>query len=101
MFKPHLLLPPFLALATFAAAQDSAVIINEIQYHPADEINETEWIELRCLHGVDVDMSGWRLEGGIDFTFPAGTVIKGRSLIVVAQDAAKLPGVTVLGSWGD
>ena len=79
--------------------QDSAVVINEIQYHPADEVNQSEWLELRCLHGVNVDISGWRIEGGIDFTFPSGTVIPGRGTVLVAQNPAGLPGITAFGPW--
>jgi len=82
-----------------AAAQDSAVVINELQYHPENETTQTEWIEIRCLHGVDVDISGWELEGGVNFTFPAGTVIPGRGMLVIARNPAALPGVSVLGPW--
>src|SRR6188768_3932442 len=93
-------LPILLALSCMgAAAQDSAVVINEVHYHPANEAAQTEWIEIRCLHGVDVDLSGWQLEGGVNYTFPAGTVINGRALLVVAQNPAALPGVTALGPW--
>lgn len=97
------LLPSLALLTTLAAlpaaAQDSAVVINEVHYHPADELTESEWIEIRCLHGVDVDISGWQLEGGVNYTFPAGTVINGRAFLVVAQNPSALPGVSALGPW--
>lgn len=67
-------------LPLFARAADSVVVFNELQYHPANEKAQTEWIELRNLHGVDVDISGWRIEGGANFTFPEGTRIAGASL---------------------
>ena len=82
-----------------AFARDSAVLINEVQYHPANEPAQSEWIELRCLHGVDVDISDWRLEGGIDYRFPAGTVIRGRGFILVAQSPGSLSGVGAMGPW--
>jgi hypothetical protein len=82
-----------------AAAQDSAVVINELQYHPENETTQTEWIEIRCLHGVDVDISNWELEGGVNFTFPAGTVIPGRGMLIIARNPAALSGVTALGPW--
>ncbi len=97
---PHRLLPFLLAVFSLpAAAQDSAVIINEVHYHPVDETTQSEWIELRCLHGVDVDLSGWQLKGGVNFTFPPGTIVSGRGFLVVAQNPAALPGVTALGPW--
>ncbi len=90
---------PFVCLLAVAnaSARDSAVVINEVHYHPADELTQTEWIELRCLHGVDVDISGWQIEGGVNYTFPAGSIIYGRSFLLVAQTPAGLPGA--LGPW--
>ncbi|MEZ5301150.1 MAG: lamin tail domain-containing protein [Verrucomicrobiales bacterium] len=74
------------------AAADSVVVFNEIHYHPADEINETEWIELRNLQGVDVDISGWRMRGGADFDFPEGTVVPGRGYLVIAKVPTQIAG---------
>ena len=50
--------------AICARAADSVLVFNEIQYHPL--AGQTEWIELRSLQGVDVDIAGWRIEGGVD-----------------------------------
>lgn len=93
------LLLGLLCTALPAAAQDSAVVINEMHYHPENEVAQSEWIEIRCLHGVDVDISGWQLEGGVNYTFPVGTVIPGRGFIVVAKNPAVIPGVSALGPW--
>ena len=73
------------------------LVFNELQYHPPDETTQTEWVELRSLHGVNVDISGWRIEGGIDFTFPAGTIVNGGGYVVVAAAPGQIPGA--LGPW--
>ena len=86
------LLLPLLALTLRASAADSVLIFNELQYHPANELTETEWVELRSLQGVDVDISGWRIDGGIDFTFPAGTIMPGGGYIVIAAVPGQIPG---------
>ncbi|HEX2750562.1 MAG TPA: lamin tail domain-containing protein, partial [Verrucomicrobiales bacterium] len=80
---------------------DSVLVFNEIHYHPVDEAAGAEWVELRSLQGVDVDISGWRLEGGIDFQFPAGTIAKGRKFILVAANPAhsSLAGLNALGPF--
>ena len=54
------------------SAADSVVVFNEINYHPKADTG-TEWVELRNLMGVNVDLSGWRLSGGVEFTFASGT----------------------------
>ncbi len=88
-----------LVVTSSALATDSAVIINEVQFHPANEATQSEWIELRNLHGVDIDLSGWQLEGGVNYTFPNGTILTGRAFLVVAQTPGLLPGVPALGPW--
>lgn len=83
------------------ADADSVLVFNEIHYHPANEATDTEWIELRSLQGVDVDISGWKLEGGVDFKFPNGTIARGRGFILVAANPghASLAGLGALGPF--
>ncbi len=81
-----------LAITLTVRAADSVVIFNEIHYHPADELTQTEWIELRNLNAVDVDIGGWRLEGGVDYTFANNVRIPGGGFIVVAKTPGQIPG---------
>ena len=67
-------------------AADSVVVFNEVQYHPADEASQSEWIELRNFMGVTVDLSGWQLSGGVELVFEEGTRIKGRDYLIVSTD---------------
>ncbi len=78
-----------------AFAADSVVVINEVHYHPTDPTEAGEWVELHNQNAVNVDLSGWRLSGGIDYVFPNNTVISGKGYLVVA----KTPGM-VAGSIG-
>ena len=80
------------AFTLCASAADSVLVFNELQYHPANELTQTEWVELRSLQGVDVDISGWRIDGGIDYTFPAGTIMPGGGYIVVAAVPGQIAG---------
>jgi len=86
-------------LTLSAKANDAAVIINEIQYHPLT--GGTEWIELHSLTGVDIDLSGWRLANAIDYAFPEGSKIPGHGFLLVAATpgAASLSGLGALGPW--
>src|SRR5688572_4103692 len=84
-----------LALPLCVRAVDMAVVFNEIHYHPAG--TDTEWIELHNLHGVDVDLSGWEIDGGVNYTFAEGAVIRGHGFLLVAAVPAELPGA--LGPW--
>jgi hypothetical protein len=76
--------------ATFSARADSVVVFNEIMYHPATNEPGLEWVELYNQNAVDVDLGGWRLTGGIDYTFANGTVIRGRGYLTVAVSPGTL-----------
>lgn len=67
-----------------SAAADSVVVFNEIMYHPLTNELAFEWVELQNQMSVEVDISGWSLDDGIDFRFVEGTVIRGGGYLVVA-----------------
>lgn len=70
------------------------VIINEVMYHPVDgsggaDVTATEFIELHNPTNAAVDLSGWRLKGESDFTFPAGVSLPPSGyLLLVGFDPA-------------
>ena len=69
---------------------DSTVVINEVMYHPVTNEEGLEWIELYNQLSVDMDISRWRLEGGIDYEFAEGTIVGGGQYKVVAIDPSAL-----------
>ncbi len=84
----------FGSTAMVQAGPEAVVTFNEIQYHPQDSQLSGEWIELRNQQSVDVDMSGWRLDGGVDYVFPAGTKIAGSGFLVIAADPVAFTAAT-------
>lgn len=72
----------------------------------ATEFDESpeEWIEFFNKSDHAVDVSGWRIKGGVDYTFPQQTSIPAGGYLVVSDNAAYLsslhPGITVLGNYG-
>lgn len=83
-----LLLTALCAVSARADTPDCVVVFNEIHYNPAGPGENGEWIELFNQMGIRVDLSGWRLSGGIDYTFPAGTSINPGAYLVVARNPA-------------
>jgi len=75
---------------------DSTVVFNEIMYHPAGDEDALEWVELHNQMGVDMDISGWSLAGGVDYSFAQGTIIPGGGYLVVAASPAELQNATGL-----
>ncbi len=116
LLSSFMLLAMMLLLALTANAQ---IVINEVHYHPVenpafdaignpvlDLSNDVhEFVELRNAGPSVVDLSGWKLAGGIGFTFPAGTTITAGGYRVIAKNPARLATVygltlaTVLGPY--
>jgi hypothetical protein len=57
--------------------QSSGLVINfgTIESNPASGIQDEEFIELTNPNNEAVDLSGWTISGGVEFTLPPGTVI--------------------------
>ena len=64
---------------------------------------DEEWIEHHNRGAAPVVLTDWKLGGGIDFDFPAGTSIPAGDNFVIAKDAsalaAKQPAITILGDY--
>ncbi|RIK80290.1 MAG: hypothetical protein DCC68_11305 [Planctomycetota bacterium] len=87
-----------------AANLSSALVINEIMYHPTSENVLEEWIEVKNIGSQTVNTAGWRFTAGVDFTLPSVNVPAGGFLIVAADVAAfqaANPGFSgqVVGGW--
>ncbi len=92
--------------ATFTVTAPT-LAVTEIMFHPAkpttadgpDE-DEFEFLELRNFSGNSVSLPGYRLSGGVDYTFSAASAVTelapGARVLVVANTAAfasRYPGV--------
>ena len=67
------------------------VIINEVQYRPADDDVFKEFIELQS-GTFSVDLSGWQIADAVDVIFPAETILPANStLVLVAFDPDSSP----------
>jgi hypothetical protein len=68
------------------AAQPSgaAVRFNRIDFNPVSGNQAEEFVELTNSNAYAVDVSGWRLEGGVRHTFRPGTVIPPRRSLFVS-----------------
>lgn len=81
------------------------VVIHEIHYAPLSGSDSDQFVELLNRSTREVDVSGWRLTGGIRFEIPAGTRVEAGGFLVVGRDQARLrvnyPGVPVARLLGD
>jgi hypothetical protein len=80
-----------------AHAVDSTAVFNEVMYHPATP-SGVEWIELHNQMAINLDLSGWRITGAVDYTFPAGTTLNGGGYVVITGTAGA-PVAGAIGPW--
>ncbi len=60
--------------------------IAKIEHSPASLNQDEEYVEFYNCQSVAVDISGWTIEGGIDFTFPPGCVIPAKGSVYAVPD---------------
>ena len=83
-------------MAGVARSADATAVFNEVMYHPV-ALAAPEWVEFRNVLSVNLDLSGWSITGGVNFVFPAGTVLPSGGFLVVSSMAGNPP--AALGPW--
>jgi len=66
-----------------------SVIVSEVQYNPAGVLgdDDLEFVEIYNTTTQAVDLTNWRIRKGIDFDFPAGTVLGSHAAVVIVPFA--------------
>ena len=80
----------------------SKIVINEIHYNPDTKTEKVEFIELYNTGSNAQDLTGWRISGGVDYSFSSGTTIAPGAYLVVAQDTSAFNtkfGTSAVGPW--
>src|SRR5688572_23568209 len=74
--------------AVLCCSLQARVVINEISYHPPNDNDSLEFIELHNTGDAAVDLRGWRFTKGIKYEFTSKTEIAGKGFLVLARDKA-------------
>ena len=69
---------------------DSDIVINEIMFKPLSGLKDDQFVELYNQGATPVDLGGWKLNHGVTFTFPTGTVIAPKGFVVAAKNASRM-----------
>lgn len=86
-FLPFLHAALQVAFLAFGFLRSQAgVVINEIMYHPPDDRDELQWIELHNTGSQAVNLAGWAFVKGVHFTFTNAVSLPPGGFVVVARD---------------
>ncbi len=93
---------PSLSAPAGAGPGASRVVINEILYHPPDDRDDLQFVELYNAGPTAVDLSGWALTKAVEFVFPRQTELPADAYVLVCRDLAAFrsvcgPGLNVAG----
>lgn len=96
MHAPRIRALRFLALfslslvaSIFLQAADSDIVINEIMYHPPNDLENLQYVELYNRGKAAVDVSNWSFTKGVRFVIPEKTKIEPDSYLVICRNAAE------------
>ena len=79
-----------ISVLSTVCAFSQGLVITEINYRSDTVTNKAEFVEIYNNSDFNVDISGWLLDKGVDFQFPAGSTIGSRKYIIVAQDPSAI-----------
>ncbi|UPT67544.1 MAG: lamin tail domain-containing protein [Sphingobacteriales bacterium JAD_PAG50586_3] len=89
-----LLLSLLLSLGAFGQTPQGSlpqVAISEIMFNPPEANTDTlEYLEITNYGGSTINLNGWTLQTGVEFTFPNITIAPGQYIVVATDSAAFL-----------
>lgn len=65
-----------------------SVVLNEIMFHPPEDREDLQFVEVLNAGTTAVDLSGWSLARGVEFAFPRRTVLPPGGYALVCRDLA-------------
>ena len=69
-----------------AQPADAIIRVAAVEYNPASHNQAEEFLTVTNPNSFAIDVSGWRLAGGVDFTFKPGTVIPSSGVAYLSPD---------------
>ena len=91
--NPRLILVTLLVMNIHPARGGTApatLVINEIHYDEDIKTRRSEFIEIHNATPDAVDLTDWKLTGGVDYAFPEDTNIASGAYLVIAEDPATI-----------
>src|SRR5690348_11421068 len=96
--------PLLILLVAAVAACRGSIVVSEIMYHPVEkpafdangdpvlDLSEDihEFVEIYNTGPSAQSLAGWKLDGGISYSFPAGASIAAGQYLVIAKNPARL-----------
>jgi len=86
----YVLLAMIFAIILSTGSRSMALVVSEVMYHPTDDGETLEFIELYNNRAVFEELGGCAFSDGIEYVFEPNTILESRQYVVVARDPAAL-----------
>src|SRR5262249_10271547 len=64
----------------------ASLLISNVEFNPSSHNQAEEYVQLANTNNYAVDISGWKLDRAVQFTFKPGTVIPSNGVIYVSPN---------------
>ena len=81
-----LLLITICAIVLATGSRSMALVVSEIMYHPADDGETLEFIELYNNRAVLEELDGYVFADGIEYAFEPNSILEAKQYLVIARD---------------
>jgi hypothetical protein len=73
----------------------TGIIFSEVMYHPKDraDLKNLDFVEIYNSEPIFIDMTGWKITGGIEYSFPAGFKLGAGQFAVIAAEPSSIESV--------
>ena len=77
------------------SSRKTGLVISEIMYQPAPRADgrKLEYLEIYNSNPFFEDISGYKIAGDVNYTFPPNTVMQGNAFLVIAASPADIQAV--------
>ncbi len=90
LYNTYTVSVPLFPGVAIPAAQpaDAVVTLGAVDFNPVSGNQDEEYVEITNPNAYDVDLSGWVVSGGIDFTFKPGSVLPASTTAYIVRAIA-------------
>jgi hypothetical protein len=81
-------------------SRNPLIVINEIHYHPDENTEPVEFIELYNAGAQLIDLDGWYLDSGVNYTFEETALIHPGGFVIICQDPAAFEAKFGMSAYG-
>jgi hypothetical protein len=87
-------------ISNWQKTNNEVIVINEIHYHPDNNTEQVEFVELYNAGAQTIDLNGWRFEEAMRYTFDETVIVNPGEFVLIAENQNALQAKFGVSSYG-